>query len=429
MAHTSRRRFLGTSALAAGAWWTAPLRTRADDVGANEKLNIAVIGPGGRGYENVKGVRGENIVAICEVDDVRGAKPLEEFSRATRYTDYRRLLDKEAKNLDAVVISTPDHVHVPAALNAMRRGLHCYCEKPLSHTVREARLAAEVAAEHGVVTQMGTQIHAGDNYRRVVEIVQSGQLGEIDEVHVWVNAQWGGGDRPAEKPPVPKTLDWNAWLGPAPARPYHSTYVPFYWRRWWDFGSGSLGDMGCHYIDLVFWSLGLTAPTRIAAAGPEPHAETAPLGMTAEWSFPAVGDRGPVTLRWADGDRVPKEKFGEKVPGAGVIFVGSKGKLYANYGSWKWIGEPPEGFEVPEPTIAKSIGHHAEWIEACKTGGTTTCHFGYAGPLTETVLLGTVAHRIGEPLEWDAEKLEVTNVGRANDLIDKEYRKGWGIDA
>jgi predicted dehydrogenase len=361
------------------------------------------------------------------VDQQRGGEAFEKYPQAARYRDFRRMLEKETR-LDAVVISTPDHTHVPAAVMAMKLGLHCYCEKPLSHTVYEARVAARVAAENKVVTQLGTQIHAGDNYRRAVEIVQAGTLGPVREVHVWVGTQWGGGDRPSETPPVPDHLDWDLWLGPAPERSYHSTYVPYYWRRWWDFGNGALGDMGCHYMDLAFWALGLRHPTTIEADGPPVHPETAPLGVTVRYEYPARGDQPAVNLTWYDGDRNPKELHGHKMPGAGVLFVGEKGMLFSDYGSHRLLPESEfEGFEPPEPTIPSSIGHHREWIEACKTGGETTCNFDYSGALTEAVLLGVVSYRAGKRLEWDAANLKATNCPEADEYLRREYRKGWTL--
>lgn len=423
---TSRRTFLkSAAAIGAGLYVGRPAVTWASK-SPNEKLDVACVGVGGRGYSNVRGVASENIVAMCDVDEVRAAAPFKAYPQATKYKDFRKMLD--AEKLDGVVVSTTDHVHVPVAVAALRRGLPVYVEKPLGHNVWETRLATELAQEKGLATQLGTQIHATDNYRRVVEAVQSGAIGPVREVHVWVGKVWGGGERPATAEPIPSTIDWDLWLGPAPERPHHTTYYPANWRCWWDFGSGTLGDMGCHYMDLVFWALGLDAPTRIVADGPSPHPETAPTGLTVNYEFPAKEDRPAVKMIWSDGDRIPTELHGIKLKGAGVLFVGDKGQMFADYGGFKLY--PEETFadwKAPEQSIPASIGHHAEWIRACKTGDPTLCNFSYSGPLTETVLLGVVAHRLGKPLDWDAAKLEVTNAPEAAELIRPEYRKGWEI--
>lgn len=434
----SRRTFLkSAAAIGAGLYVGRPAVSCASK-SPNEKLNVACVGVGGRGFDNVMGVSTENIVALCDVDQLRASTAFEKFPDAKRYTDFRKMLD--AEKLDAVVVATTDHVHIPVSVNAMRRGLPVYCEKPLGHNVWETRLAQQVAAEQKVATQMGTQIHAGNNYRRVVEAIQSGAIGPVREVHVWIAKDWGGpGERPTGNPPVPETLDWDLWLGPAPERPYHSAYLPAEWRRYWDFGSGTLGDMGCHYMDLVFWALGLDAPTKIAAQGPPPSKETAPHGLTVTYEFPEreIADpkdsskkinRPAVKMTWADGNMAPSELHGIKLPGAGVLFVGDEGQMFADYGRFKLY--PEEKFShwaPPEQSIPASIGHHAEWIRACKTGEPTTCDFSYSGPLTETVLLGVVAHRLGQPLEWNAEKLEVTNAPKAAELIRPAYRKGWEL--
>ena len=276
---------------------------------------------------------------------------------------------------------------------------------------------------------MGTQIHAGCNYRRVVEIVQAGRIGDVKEVHVWVGKGWGGGDRPDKADPVPPHLSWDLWLGPAPERPYAvGRYHPAQWRRWWDFGQGTLGDMGCHYMDLPFWALDLRHPVSCEAEGPEVHPETAPLGLTVRYKFPSRGDLPAVDLTWYDGDRCPKEVAGERVPGSGVMFVGSEGNLFASYTNYRLFPrEKFADFQPPEQTIPESIGHHAEWIEACKDGTPTTCNFDYSGALTESVLLGNVAYRTGESLQWNAAELKAENCPEADSLIHKQYRSGWEV--
>ncbi len=429
---SSRRRFLQSSA-ALGAGWFVSGSTRAADQAArkspNEAMSVGVVGPGGRGWENLTGsaaVPGVNITAICDVDDRAAKKGWETFPSATHYKDFRKMIESE--KLDAIVVSTADHTHAPASIMAMRKGLHCYCEKPLTHSVWEARLAAQTAKEYHVATQMGTQIHAGGNYRRVVEVIQSGAIGPVKKVHVWVGKGWGGGERPAMGEPVPKEVDWDLWLGPAPQRDYHSMYLPANWRRWWDFGNGTLGDMGCHYIDVVFWALGLRHPTSVVAEGPPVHKETAPLGMKVTWEFPARGEQPPCTLVWTDGDMLETEYEGHKFGGAGVYFIGEKGSMFADYGSYKLFPEDRfKDFAPPPKTIPDSIGHYAEWIKGCRDGSPTTCNFDYSGALTESVLLGTVAYRVGKKIEWDPVALKVTNSPEAAALIRREYRKGWEL--
>ncbi len=396
----------------------------------NEKLNIGIIGTSRRGAANIAGVEGENLVALCDIDDRLLGTTHEKFPKAKTYNDFRKLLDQS--DLDAVVISTPDHIHVTAAVMAMRRGKHVYCEKPLGHDVAEVRLATTTAAKQKVATQLGTQIHAGENYRRVVELIRAGAVGPVREVHVWVGRSWGDGDRPAETPPVPDYLHWNLWLGPAPERPYHPTYQPAKWRSWWDFGNGTLGDMGCHYMDLAFWALDLDRPATVAAEGSPSvaRAETAADWLIVRYAYPARGDRPAVNLTWYDGGQRPDLMRQAGMPrwGDGVLFVGDDGLLLADYTKHRLL--PEEKFrdsQRPDPSIPPSIGHHAEWIEACKTGRPTSCHFGYSGPLTEAVLLGNVAYRVGRKLEWDAANLTVRGCPEADRFLRREPRHGWEV--
>ena len=397
-------------------------------VSANEKLNIGIIGTANRASDNINGVQGENIVAVCDIDDSYLARATEAFPKAQAFTDFRKMLDKGG--LDAVVISTPDHMHVPASVAALKHGLHVYCEKPLSHTVWEARTVARLAAEKKLATQMGTQIHATDNYRRVVEHIRAGAIGRVTQAHVWVGKTWSGGERPTDTPPVPPGIHWNQWLGPAPERPYNPTYLPANWRRWWDFGNGTLGDMGCHHVDLPYWALALTAPTKIEAEGPPVHPETTPEWMVVKYDFPANGDRPPLQLTWYDGGRRPEllEKPGMPAWGDGTLFVGEKGMLLADYDRCVLLPEENfKGFKAPEPTIPRSIGHYAEWIQACKTGSPTTCSFDYSGPLTETILLGMVAYRVGKPITWDPQNLKCPNAPEADRFLKRQYRSGWEL--
>jgi predicted dehydrogenase len=426
-----RRDFLRTTGasaglLASGVWSQLPA---AESKSPNEKLGIACIGVANRASASVNAVKGENIVALCDVDKTYLDRVGAQLPDARRYADYREMFDKEADKIDAVTVATTDHHHAPASIRAIRLDKHVYCEKPLTHTVREARILAEESSKRGLATQMGTQIHAGNNYRRVVEIIQSGAIGDIDEVHVWVGKGWGGGERPEGGQEPPETLSWDLWLGPAPVRPYvPGRYHPAQWRRWWDFGNGTLGDMGCHYIDLPFWALKLRHPTACEAEGPEPHPETCPLGLTVHYDFPARDGLVPLKMTWYDGNHTPREVAGERVPSAGVMFVGSEGKMFANYGGYRLFpSEKFADFQPPERTIPASIGHHNEWIKACKDGSPTTCNFDYSGAVTETVLLGSVAYRVGKRIEWDGAKLKSPDCPEADQYIQKEHRKGWEV--
>ncbi|MCH9656840.1 MAG: Gfo/Idh/MocA family oxidoreductase [Planctomycetes bacterium] len=427
----SRRDFLksttaGAAAISTGVWTgLAPAASKS----ANGKLNIACIGTANRAAADIDGVKGENIVALVDIDSNYLDRASANFPGARRYADYREMLESEDGKIDAVVIGTTDHHHAPASIRAIRKGLHVYCEKPLTHTVQEARIIAQEAKKHGVATQLGTQVHASDNYRRVVEIVQSGILGDVNEVHVWVGKGWGGGELPSDTQEPPKNLSWDLWLGPAPVRPFAAgRYHPAQWRRWWQFGQGTLGDMACHYMDLPFWALDLRHPTHCEAEGPEVHPETCPHGLTVRYQFPKRGKLVPVKLTWYDGNMIPKKVAGERVPGSGVMFVGTEGTMFANYGGYKLFPkEKFADFKPPKQTIPKSIGHHAEWIKACKDGSPTTCNFDYSGALTEAVLLGNVSYRAKSPLEWDAANLKATNCPAADKYISKEYRKGWEV--
>ena len=428
----NRRQFIqttsaGAAAISAGLW-ANPVRAT-HSVSANQKLNIACIGTANRAAADIAGVKSENVAVLVDVDQNYLQRKLEEFPDARTYADYREMLQAEKGKIDAVVIGTTDHHHAPAAMRAIESGLHVYCEKPLTHTIEEARLLAQAAAKHGVATQLGTQIHAGENYRRVVEIIQAGTIGPVTEVHVWVGKGWGGGDRPEGGQQPPATLDWDLWLGPAPERPYFAgRYHPAQWRRWWDFGQGTLGDMGCHFMDLPFWALGLRHPVSCWAEGPEVHPEACPHGLVVHYEFPAQQSQPAVKLTWYDGDKTPKEVVGERVPGSGVMFVGSEGHLFADYNNYRLFPrEKFADFTPPAPSIPRSIGHHAEWIQACKEGTPTTCNFDYSGALTEAVLLGNVAFRTGEKLEWDAENLKAKNSSAADQYIRKQYRAGWEL--
>lgn len=426
---TTRRQFL-SSATATAAGLTV-LRDSRSAFGyqANEKLDLAIIGSGGRGASNLQGVKDENIVALCDVDQRRAAATFAKYPDVKKFADYRKLLDEMDSEVDAVVVSTPNHVHVPASVTAMRMGKHAYCEKPLAHSVREARLAAKVAAEQGVATQMGTQIHATDNYRRIVELIRAGAIGDVSECHCWLRGGGSAGDRPTDTPPIPEGLNWDLWLGPAPERPYHPCYVPHDWHYWWDFGGGAFGNMGCHYFDLAFWALDLRAPTTIEADGPRAHPESTPAWQHVRCQFDARGDQPPVLLTWTHGPKKLTVFAENDLPDwAWGAFVGSEGMLLVSYNKHQlWPAEKFEGFEAPEPSIASSVGHHREWLDACRTGSPTTCNFDYSGAVTESMLLGNIAFRTGKKLEWDAKAMQFTNCPEANDFLGREYRTGWEL--
>jgi predicted dehydrogenase len=411
------------------AW---PVPAFCADPASTKKLNVAVIGVDRRGRANLDGVAGENIVALCDADETRLDKALQRFPKAKRFVDFRQMLDQTHGEIEGVVVSTPDHTHAPAAAMAIRMGKHCYCEKPLTHSVYEARMVTNLAKQHKVATQIGTQIHAGDNYRRAVELVQSGAVGPIREVHVWAAASYGKGQgRPTDTPPVPQGLHWDLWLGPAPERPYHPSYVPGAWRAWWAFGNGALGDFGCHYMDLAFWALKLRYPTSVECIdGPPVNPETTSPWLVVRYEYPARGPLPPVTLTWYDGGRRPELLKRENLPDwkSGVLFVGPKGMILADYTRNLLFPEARfKDFQRPAPSIPASIGHHAEWIQACKTGSPTTCPFDYSGPLSEAALLGTVAHRAKSKLVWDAEQLKAINCSAADQYLKREYRKGWTL--
>ncbi|MGP0065896.1 MAG: Gfo/Idh/MocA family protein [Isosphaeraceae bacterium] len=444
-ARPTRRQFGQAVAGAAAGVFAAPAIVRGRNL--NEKLNIAVIGAGGRGGSNLQDVGSENIVALCDVSEPAIERAARYHPGALRFQDYRKLYDR-AREFDAVVVSTTEHTHAFATLPALQMGKHVYCEKPLTHNVWEARIIREAAAKAKVATQMGTQIHAGDNYRRVVELIQTGAIGPVHDVHVWVGRAWGRQskeasdrnhdivyvtERPKEASPVPKGLDWDLWLGPAPERPFNEVYYPGpKWYRWWDFGNGTMSDLGSHFNDLPFWALNLRAPLAIEAFGPPPHPEIAPASMRVTYEYGPRGDMPPVRLHWYQGEEKPELWKAGVIPKAGwdsgILFEGAKGMLLSSYTKNVLLPEKDfREFDRPKPFIPKSIGHHAEWILACKTGSPTTCNFEYAGWLTEANHLGNVAYRAGKRLEWDPVKLHAPNAPEADPFLHREYRKGWTL--
>ena len=440
----SRRRFLQTAAATAGAaYCAAPAILRARNL--NEKLNIAIIGCGGRGASNMRDVESENIVAICDVNENNLNFAAQRHPNARKSVDLRQVFE-HAKEFDAVVVSTCEHTHAFATLPALQLGKHVYCEKPLTHNVWEARIIREAAAQAGTATQQGTQVHATENYRRVVELIQKGAIGDVTEAHVWVSRAWGrqseadskaNGDivyveeRPTTADPLPSGLNWDLWLGPAPERPFNNVYFPGpKWYRWWDFGNGTMSDLGSHWVDLPFWALQLDHPLTIEASGPEPHAEIAPASMQVTYEYGPRGELPPVKLTWYQGTNKPDIWTSNGIPqwGNGVLFIGSQGMLLSDYGKHALLPEDKfKDFVRPEPFIPPSLGHHAEWIQACKSGEPTTCNFEYAGWLTEANHLGNVAFRTGKKLEWDAAALKATNAPEADRFIRREYRAGWKL--
>jgi predicted dehydrogenase len=430
---TNRREFLATGAAIGAGFWVAGTSRAAPSRSPNEKLNIGIIGAGGRGASNTGGVASENIAALCDVDASRLEAAAKKFPAAKTYRDWRKLVDQ--KGLDAVVVSTTDHTHAPASVWAMCRGLGVYCEKPVAHSVYEARVVQETYKKTKVATQMGTQIHATDNYRRVVELIQSGAIGPVREAHVWCGRKGlVDGNRPKEEPPVPANLDWDLWLGPAPYRPYHPRYMPgcTTWEQWWDFGNGCLGDMGSHLIDLPFWALKLRDPLSIAAEGAQLRPETYPEWLVVHWEHPARGDLPPVTLHWYDGIQQPRVEVPDndlKKWHQGILFVGDKGMLVADYG--RCILAPADrfrDFQRPRPSIPPSKGHYQEWLLGIKTGSPTLCNFDYSGKLVENNLLGSVAFRTGKKLTWDATALKAINCPDADRYIRPPYREGWTLE-
>jgi predicted dehydrogenase len=443
-AFLTRRRFLKRSAAAAGtAVFGVPsiLRARA----AGDKLNIACIGVGGRGGSNLGSVAAENITVLCDVSGKALDFAASKFPNAKKFTDFRKVFDRP-NDFDAVVVSTCEHTHAFATMLALKHGKHVYCEKPLTHSIWEARRIRLEAAKRKVATQMGIQIHANENYRRVVELVQAGVVGKVSEVHVWVSRAWGlqtpeeaarnkdivtVSERPKEAMPVPPDLDWDLWLGPAPERPFHSVYVPGpKWYRWWDFGSGTMSDLGSHWNDLPFWALKLKAPLTIEAAGPPPHRELAPASMSATYEYGPRGEMPAVKLTWHQGESKPAIWKNGGIPkwNDGCLFIGDKGMILSDYGKHVLLPEKDfANFVRPAPTLPRSPGHHAEWLQACKGGKPASADFEYSGWLTEANHLGNVAYRVGKKLEWDAENLRCRNAPEADAIIRREYRKGWDL--
>ncbi|MCF7972948.1 MAG: Gfo/Idh/MocA family oxidoreductase [Phycisphaerae bacterium] len=444
----SRRQFIKQTAATTAAFTIVPRHVLggANYTAPSDKLTIAGIGIGGRGSDDLRGVESERIVALCDVDWDYADGVFKRYPSARRYRDYREMLVQE-KDLDAVVIATPDHTHAVISMTAMKLGKHVYCEKPLTRTVGEARALTLAAKQAGVATQMGNQGMAFEGNRLIKEWLMDGAIGQVREVHCWSDRPthqgrmplwWAQGiDRPKDTPPIPKTLDWDLWLGPAPHRPYHPAYVPFAWRGWWDFGSGGLGDMGIHNLAPAFSALKLGAPTSVHASSTPVFKETLPLASTVHYEFPARGDLPPVTLHWYDGGLTPPRPRDMEDDMAlpredGLILKGDQGTMLVS----GWGGESPSliplskmrAYKRPPKTLPRSIGHYEEWIKAVKEGTPTASSFEFAGPMTEAVLLGTVCVRVGgRKLLWDSDAMTVTNMPQANQYLHYDYRAGWAL--
>ena len=405
----------------------------------SDKLNIAGVGVGGRGFGDIRSVPSENIVALCDVDHRHAAKAFKQFPKAKVWTDFRKMLEKQ-KDIDAVMIGTPDHLHAVICMAAIQLGKHVYCEKPLTHSVYEARKLGEAARKSKVATQMGNQGQAGDGPRVLAEYIRDGAIGNVREVHAWSNRtgriSQRGVPRPGGTPAVPSTLNWDLWLGPAPHRPYHPSYLPFTWRGWWDFGTGVLGDIGCHELSAIFKALKLGHPTSIEACstndqdGPHITKETAPIASMVRYKFPADGDRAAVNITWYDGGMMPPrpdelEPTRRMGRGDGTMYVGDKGIMLGH----RLIPETRmKAYKQPTKTLPRSPGHHREWLDACKGGKPAGSNFAdHAAHLAEVVMLGNIAIRTRQKLNWDGKGMRFTNSDEANKYINPPYRKGWSL--
>ncbi len=440
----SRREFLGTTA-AAGAFTILPsgIISRAGRLAPSDKLNVACIGVGGQGWSDVRGMSSENIYAMCDVDDRSADRAYKAFPNAKRYKDYREMIDKESKNIDAVTITVPDHSHAAAAMLALHAGKHVYVQKPLARTVHEVRaLMAEAAKRPKQSTQMGNQGHAAEGVRQIREWFDAGILGDVREVHLWTNRPiWPQAiDRPQQAFNVPPALDWNLWLGPSPERPYNPAYAPFNWRGWWDWGTGAMGDMACHIMDASFWTLQLRYPTRVIPESTLLYSETAPKSSRITYEFGARGNLPPVTIVWRDGGLLPPRP--ENWPASeawtnddagGQLWIGSKAMLNAGtYAENPRLVNPDQDKALkanpPAQKFARTGGVHAEWIAAIKGGTQPGSNIaGYAGPLTEMIVLGNLAVRAGRTIELDPATGRILTSGIPEEWMTPRYRSGWTL--
>lgn len=441
----SRRHFLRSATVASAATLAFPHVLRSQGgVSSNSRLNIACIGVGGRGHHHVTGLKDENLVAFCDVDQARAAPTFQEFPDIPRYLDYREMFDRIGNTIDAVSICTPDHMHFPIAMTAMALGKHVHVEKPMGHTIAEVRRLAEVARERRVATQMGIQGHAGEGVRLLKEWFDAGILGEVREVHTWSDRPiWPQGlaapDHTKFIPVVPPGLAWDLWLGVASPRPFDPSYVPFTWRGYWDFGTGAAGDMGCHLVDGVFWALQLGAPASVEAISSGLNEVSAPKASVVTYHFPGRGSLPPVKWMWYDGGLKPPLPTwfdaGRSLSHNGSLVIGSNASVYAPGMIYESVRLVPEARmrdlapSLPEKTIERvpEADHFKEWVRACKDGPPAGANFDYSAPLTELVLLSNVALRCRRRIEWDSAAMRVTNVPDANQFLAKTYRSGFGV--
>ncbi len=431
----TRREIIKTSALAGVGFWLGTESSSAISNSPNEKIQVACIGVGGRGGANVNGVKktGAEIVALADVDEKKAGGTFKSYSKARKFHDYRKMLDKLHTDIDAVVVSTPDHTHFHPSMMAMNMGKHLYCEKPMAHNVWEIRTMTNLAREKNLKTQLGVQRHTIPNVHRVVELIKTGAIGEVKEVYAWVGGSRGMPKIPKEPAKVPSTLKYDLWIGPAKLVPYaeykdgKGVLAPYNWRFWWDYGTGETGNWGCHVLDIPFWALELDFPTRVDASGPEIDPDRTPKSMQSHFVFPKKGDRPEVKLHWGHG-KAPKimKEYGIQKGGTGCFFVGTKGALWCDFGNHILAPKDKfEGFKYPEKFIPKSPGFYREWTQAIKGDKTPpTCNFDYSGPMAETVILGNVAYRAGEGFDWNAKELKASS-SKAQSFIREEYRKGW----
>lgn len=452
MKNISRRKFVKATALAGAAFSVVPSTVMGKSFGhtaPSDKLNIAGVGVGGMGRNNLRNMSAENIVALCDVDWKYADKTFQDYPKAERFNDWREMLDKMGNSIDAVMVATPDHTHAGVTAHAMTLGKHVYTQKPLTHSVYESRLLTKLAEKYGVATQMGNQGNSGDDIRRVCEWIWSGAIGEVTEVHAWTDRPiWPQGlQRPTENVKVPKTLDWDLFLGPAAYRPYHPSYTPWNWRGWWDYGTGALGDMACHVLDPVFWALNLKYPSKVEASSTLVNTESAPHAEKVTYTFPArknMPDVGmpEVKVVWYDGGFLPERPIelpdGEvlgKDSGGGLLFVGTKGKIMTSYYGMQPTLLPyerMEDFKEPTPTIARIPGseagpwsgaHERDWIRACKESKGSrkeaSANFAYSGPFNEMVVMGVLAVRLqslNRTLHWDGENMRFTNISDSDKI-------------
>lgn len=443
---STRRQFIRAAAGTAAVFSIVPryVLSGSGQTPPSERLRIAGIGIGGQGAGDINAVAaGNEIVALCDVDTKRAGETLQKFPRAKQFRDFRKMFDAMEKDIDAVVVATPDHTHAVAAMAAIKRGKHVYCEKPLAHSVHEIRSLMKAAREHKVVTQLGNQGHSSDTIRKFCEWIWDGAIGDVHTINAGCSAVNSGVDqlnRLKDRHDVPPTLDWDLWLGPAQDRPYHPAYLPANWRGWVPFGNGTLGDWICHVVDPVFWALDLGAPSSIRAEvkdwDPKTQGDAYPKGEVITFQFAARGKRKPVTLKWHSGiERIPRPpelEADDKPVETGAVVVGDKGTIiYGSHGATGVRLIPDarmEAYQKPKPTLPRVKDHQQDWLQAIRSGGKAGSDFSYGGPLSELAMLGVIAMKNpGETLQWDAEQVRFSNHKKANDLLNPPYRKGWSL--